>query len=100
MKTLLTVLTMMLLTACGCQTDREPIGIVYPPSRVDVPRAVVVQIEATGRWVWQITADNNRLIAQSEQDFATAPAAMENYRDVRASMTAWPDAEPISNLKL
>jgi predicted small lipoprotein YifL len=98
MKTLMTLLTMLMLTACGCKTP-APVGIVYPPTRTDVPRAVAVQIESTGRWIWEISANNNQPIARSEQDFATAPAAMENYRDVRASMIAWPDAE-VSTLKL
>ena len=98
MKTLLTLLTMMLLSACGCRSP-EPVGIVYPPTRADVPRAVAVEIESTGRWVWEISANNNQTIARSEQDFESAPAAMENYRDVRASMIAWPDAE-VSTLKL
>jgi hypothetical protein len=99
MKTLLTLLTLLMLTACGCKTPREPIGIVCPPTRADVPRAVAVQIESTGRWIWEISANNNQPIARSEQDFESAPAALENYRDVRASMIAWPDAE-VSTLKL
>lgn len=90
-----------ILTGC---VSRDPIGIVYPPKQEVNPAAasalvVIVQDEASGRWKWQATAKNNQPVAESEQDFATADAARDNYVLTRQILEAHP-APTISNLKL
>ena len=77
---------------------------MYPPKREVNPAAasalvVIVQDEASGRWIWLATAKNNQAVAASEQDFATPDAARENYELTRQILEAHP-APTISNLKL
>jgi hypothetical protein len=65
----------MLTLLAGCATHPRTNLLVY-----------VVRIEESQKWIWQITAANNQLIAESEQEFESCEAAIANYTIVRDAL--------------
>lgn len=72
----------------GCQSA--------PPQ----PKPYIIQIDATKTWMWQITARNNTLIAESVRDFPTSLDALDNYRAVYLSVKEAPAPDLIKDKKL
>ena len=65
----------MLTMLAGCASHPKTDMLVY-----------VVRIEESQRWIWQITAANNQLIAESEQEFESCEDAIRNYTLVRNAL--------------
>lgn len=61
---------------------------------------VIVQVDATGLWMWQYVASNNFLVVQSLDQFDSPKAALENYKASREAFVAFPDPRIERELKL
>ena len=74
----------------GCTNTRTPAP----------PQPYVVQVDADGEWLWQITASNNVLIAESVRGFRDPQDALDNLNAVRAALDAHESPRLIRDRKL